>query len=776
MASSSWIVSSEAESTNGSQPETTAASGQIVPTTPLPYTQGARGIQLEAPGVVAGYARPGTAVPITVGLLRGLLSRWKSALFLGLLLGTIAAAATFYLNPAKYKAAAVFRIDATEPTVMTDRQRGASPNTGEAMVFMRDQLNLVKSPPVLRAALNDEKIRGLTLVRDQKDPVSWLGDEIKVAIPEGTDLMVLSLSGQRPEELAELVRAVRDSYFAQIVNAERNEKRRELTLLENIVKGDIEKPGDEGLEGKVRGQKDKYFDDALKLASVDSQVVSRRQQLLLEEYGVKNRQLTDQIGRRNALQLKLKELQATVAKGRISIPEYRILEQVDADPKVTDLLNKIQEKIALVDKVKQVLRNSKGSAALARYQKEQEALEEELKGVKERVHREVEARLRRRILGETQILLEQSKSQIEDIKEQIKELTPDVDRLRREIDSIGIRHASLEMQRSELEAQEQVLKQLRDQIHKLNVELQNTKTRVKLLAGPDVPERPDYKMQAIFVAVAGVLGLVLGVVGVSYRAYRAGKINSSAEVAQDLGLRVVGTLPPLSGRLLAGGASPKSRRDVYDQSLLIESIDGIRTMLLCDDQTDAHRILMITSANAREGKTMLASHLAGSIARTGRRTLLIDCDLRRPGIHRLFDAPETPGMSELLRKEVQLADAIRPTRLDHLYVLAAGKCDRQAVEGLARQDLSDLLSQLRTEYDFVIIDSCPVLPVPDALLISKLVDGVVLSVRPTVSHAASVFAACERLQAMGVPLMGTVVNGDRAHANGLDYDSLLQTS
>jgi capsular exopolysaccharide synthesis family protein len=198
-------------------------------------------------------------------------------------------------------------------------------------------------------------------------------------------------------------------------------------------------------------------------------------------------------------------------------------------------------------------------------------------------------------------------------------------------------------------------------------------------------------------------------------------------------------------------------------------------MLLCGDQTETKRTLMITSANAREGKTMLASHLAGSIARTGRRTLLIDCDLRRPGIHRLFDVSESPGISEVLRKEIAPADAVRPTRLDDLFVLAAGKCDRVAVEALARNDFPELLAQLRNEFDFIIIDSCPILPVPDALLISKHVDAVVLSIRPAVSHSASVFAACERLQAMGVPLLGTVVNGDRTHANSLEYKSLLQT-
>src|SRR5262249_30151406 len=233
----------------------------------------------------------------------------------------------------------------------------------------------------------------------------------------------------------------------------------------------------------------------------------------------------------------------------------------------------------------------------------------------------------------------------------IKLVKAEVDDYKKKAEAVGDRSVQLEMMKEELANQETMLKTLRDRKEKLVVENESNKQRVRHIAGPDLPTSPDYKMQAIFIAIAGLLGLVCGVTGVAYREYRAGRINSTAEVTRDLGLRVVGSLPPLSGRLL-GGAGGNTRRDVFNQSLLIESIDGIRTMLLSGDQTETKRTLMITSANAREGKTMLASHLAGSIARTGRKTLLVDCDLRRPGIHRLFDVSESPGISEVLRKEI----------------------------------------------------------------------------------------------------------------------------
>src|SRR5262249_56521264 len=94
---------------------------------------------------------------------------------------------------------------------------------------------------------------------------------------------------------------------------------------------------------------------------------------------------------------------------------------------------------------------------------------------------------------------------------------------------------------------------------------------------------------------------------------------------------------------------------------LLESIDGIRTMLLRDASVEATRVVMVTSAVAGEGKTTLASNLATSLARAGRKTLLVDCDLRCPAAHQLFEQTLQPGLSEGLLHEVHLAEAIRPT-------------------------------------------------------------------------------------------------------------------
>ncbi len=168
---------------------------------------------------------------------------------------------------------------------------------------------------------------------------------------------------------------------------------------------------------------------------------------------------------------------------------------------------------------------------------------------------------------------------------------------------------------------------------------------------------------------------------------------------------------------------------------------------------------MVTSATHGEGKTTVASHLASSLARAGRRTLLIDGDLRRPSAHQLFELPMHPGFSEVLLSEVELTDAVQTTTLDGLSFMAAGQWDREVLHALARDGVEGIFEKLQQEFDFVVIDSHPVLAATDSLLIGQRVDAVILSVLREVSQMPRVYAASQRLTTLGIRVLGAVVNG-----------------
>jgi polysaccharide biosynthesis transport protein len=183
-------------------------------------------------------------------------------------------------------------------------------------------------------------------------------------------------------------------------------------------------------------------------------------------------------------------------------------------------------------------------------------------------------------------------------------------------------------------------------------------------------------------------------------------------------------------------------------------------MLAHAARADAIRVVLVTSAVSGEGKTSLSSHLSTSLARFGQRTLLIDADLRRPMVHRLFDQPQGPGFCELLRNEVGPAEAaLRPTAIDGLWVLTSGYYDEQTLPMLAQPRARSLFEGFRQKFDFIIVDSAPVLPVADTLLLCQHVDATLFSVLRDVSQLPKVEAAYQRIAALGVPNLGAVVSG-----------------
>jgi capsular exopolysaccharide synthesis family protein len=284
----------------------------------------------------------------------------------------------------------------------------------------------------------------------------------------------------------------------------------------------------------------------------------------------------------------------------------------------------------------------------------------------------------------------------------------------------------------------------------------------------DAPQRVTELEEAVVVpaqteasrvrlAALGGLGALAAVLfAVAFLEFRARRVASVDEVTQGLKMKLVGALPTVPRRALT---SSTGRDGVYWQNRLTESVDGIRTMLLNAARYERLRVVMVTSAVGGEGKTLLSCHLAASLARAGCRTLLLDADLRRPSVHRLFGLSTECGLGEVLQGKADDADAVQNGLLDGLSVMTAGQSGSDSVQALARNGIGGLLERLSDRFDFIIIDSAPVLPVADSQAISQHADGVVVSVMRGVSRLPDVYAACERLSLLRARILGAVVNG-----------------
>jgi capsular exopolysaccharide synthesis family protein len=317
---------------------------------------------------------------------------------------------------------------------------------------------------------------------------------------------------------------------------------------------------------------------------------------------------------------------------------------------------------------------------------------------------------------------------------------------------------------SDLETREAELKQLQEIANDMSVKLQSldidasAPDQIQLVQSARQMKDIDALQHYAITGVGSLIGFALACLAVGYIEFTGRRLNAPHEVDEGLGIRVVGTLPGLSSKKALDPNHP-----VVAQ--LTESIDGVRTILMHDSTSKRRQVVLITSAATQEGRTTVASQLAASLARAGRRTLLVDGDLRRPALHALFDAPLEDGLCEVLRAEVDVADVIRPTHAEGLWLLTAGYCDIDAIHALATEQMQPVFDKLRSEYDFIIIDGAPVLGMSDALIFGQYSDGAILSVRRDQSQMPKIHQAAELLRGVGIRIIGSVVNGVQAKAD-----------
>jgi capsular exopolysaccharide synthesis family protein len=749
-------------SEGGSALQPAPSTGQLLPARDAALADGDWGTSADSlpPALTEG------ATPVT--LVQALRRRWLQALPVGLMLAVLAGGLVWVLRPDRYTAFTLLRIAPSEQKILEDNTPRQEPDrTGQ---YQKTQVVLIKSRAVIREALKEDAVRSLPLLSQQSDPVDWLEKELRAEIVDNTELLRVSLTSRHNQEnLRPILKAVRAAYLKEIAGREDDQLK---TLL-----GDVEKIHSESQES-LRKQREALRQLADTLQTNDSQILSIKQKNLLEEYASLKRELAGLQAKLRDAQVKLAGQRAKLAEGGGSAKnavtggplQAAVDREVDADPVVLKQVAevyKLEEQLAQIDRV---AANPRTPLRVDRQHKLDAARAVLAKLRKER-RQAVAERLSQGLKAERQLQTRETEEEMKILENQRKELLKELSKVGGEVGRMGVSSIDLELKRNEVEQAEVVLKALRNQKERLQVELQSKKqstsdARRRVVPMDDVEEAAvlNKKSRLMESMAAAFGGLFVGLFGVSYREFRKRMIYTPGEVERGLRLRVVGSLPAIPARGARGGAH-LAKTGAEDWSrLLLESVDSIRTMLLQGRPQGGSALLMIASACSGEGKTTLAGLLAASLARAGRRTLLVDGDLRRPSLHRLFGVTRTPGVCELMTGGAATDDAVHATPVDRLHVLSAGQYSPEAATALARGDLQELFGQLRGQFDFIVVDSSPLLAVSDALMIGGGADGVVFSIRPGVSQAPQVHAAYERVRELGLPVLGTVVNGVRDKA------------
>lgn len=267
------------------------------------------------------------------------------------------------------------------------------------------------------------------------------------------------------------------------------------------------------------------------------------------------------------------------------------------------------------------------------------------------------------------------------------------------------------------------------------------------------PVRPQ--KLAVF-GVAMGLGMVLGLSGIMLGDWMDQRLRSPEQVLANLTVPILGTVPHISS---AKSISNAGREVLLDpMSTVAEGYRTIRTALYFGMHDERTKTILVTSPVAGEGKTTLVSNLAISMAQAGRRTLILDADFRKPMQHVVFGLKAEVGLSSVLASRATLSDAIQPTEIDRLDVLPCGPVPMNPSESLNSHGFAELLRELSDDYDCVLLDSAPIVPVTDARILAAICDLTVLVLRAERSTRKVSLEARNSLYSVGAEIAGIVLN------------------
>lgn len=194
------------------------------------------------------------------------------------------------------------------------------------------------------------------------------------------------------------------------------------------------------------------------------------------------------------------------------------------------------------------------------------------------------------------------------------------------------------------------------------------------------------------------------------------------------------------------------------KSIGAEAYKDLRTNIQYSSFDKESQIIIVTSSQPGEGKSTTAGNLALAMAQDGKKTLLIDCDLRLPTMHKKFSISNNLGLSEIIIGKTIFLEALKPIN-NNLSVITAGKIPPNPAEMLGSQNMKRLLEELRKHYEYIILDTPPVLAVSDAQILSNVADGLVLVIRAGVTKKDLVIKAKRKIEVVKGKIIGAILNG-----------------
>ncbi len=697
-----------------------------------------------------------SAPPTPWALLIALRRRWILAVSLAVLGAVLGATVGWLVFPVTWRARTVLHISSNRPFILFEKTEAGS----EFANYQRSQVALMRSRLVLNAALRTPAVASLPIVQEQASPIEWLEKEIRVEFANGPELLNTDMFGSDPDTMIKVVNAVRNAYMKEIVNKEQNVRLRRLDQLQRLyVKFD------ELLRDKRTNLR--ALQEELGSGKSDALMIQRMFfYTKLENLQKEQLELQSQIRKQ---QVETQAAQAKFAQMKESdVPAAVLDEKLKQIPELNKLQKKVADAEAYVHNLKERLLHPESEPMFKEAKQALASAQESLASRRKELIPAVVKQMRDEALVPAAAELSADSEQLKKFQELEKMLDDQVGKKAKNLAQLGKGTVNLEHLEEDIAETLDLHKKVTAQKEALQVEI-DAPSRVSILEEGYAIQTTTPTTRLVRTALLSLGLLALALFSVGFVEFCARRVNTFNDVVYGLGVPLVGTVPRLPADALPGLVAPAGANRW--QQVLADSIGSVRTMLIHAARQKSLQLVMVSSAIKGEGKTLVSSHLATSMAMAGFKTLLVDADLRCPTVHTMFALPCSPGLSDVIQGKAEPEAVGHLVPVSGLTVMTAGQWHHSLVPLLAHQRLGEILDGLKKSFDFVIIDSAPVLATADTLLIAQHTDGVLLSVLCDVSRLPMVHLACERMAMLGVPTLGAVIGRVSLDSYGYGYAS-----
>jgi polysaccharide biosynthesis transport protein len=643
------------------------------------------------------------------------------------------AAAFVYVMKATpvYTSSSRIYVEQTGPQILGDANGLVAKQSD---TYLHNQAALLKSTPILTSAVEATNAARMKSFKGVDNIVTTLKKDLEVSVGKQDDLITVSFDSPYPQEAADLVNGIVEEYVRHNAHkkkssaveilgilqtwkkqndAEMAQKMQELVAFKQ-TNGTLSFAGPEG-KGNIILERLAKLSDALtqaQLATFEAEAGYQAAKQALEDPALVTRMVEAQQQDTNHNDKEYGELLADLRKTR------------------TDLLS-LRER--------GIIHNSST-----------DDLEARIEFLRSQISQ------RESVLAEAYVGLLDQQRQVTQAKE--RDIRAAFEQQKKEALELNTKAADLVRLESDVKRAEELGDNLNKRIKEVGVDAttDTSNLNISVLESARPEEKPTSPNKPRTMALALVLGMMLGLGAAFTREWTDHRLRNAEEVTGALQLPILGVVPHMAGKISIVDRGQNVR--LLPMSETAEAYRTIRTAVFFAAPGEDMKTILVTSPAPGDGKTTSASNLAIALAQAGHRTLLLDADFRKPSQHKVFQIDPKVGLSNVIAGQVKLREAVRQTETPGLYVLPCGPVPPNPSEILNGKRFAQVMEVLCNAFDRIVLDSPPVMPVTDARILAASADLTILVLRADKSTEKMSRHARDGLLSVGANILGVVVN------------------